>query len=288
MGRHLMGVHSNLRGLLRGARALALVALLVPVAACGLFDKDSVQIPDQPAEKIYNEALYLMNERQDYRAAAKRFEEVDRQHPYSEWSRKALLMSAYAFYEAKEYPEAINSAKRYIQMHPGSQDAAYAQFILGSAYYDQILDVTRDQKQTREAIAALEEVIRKYPNTEYAISAKRKIDVGRDTLAGKEMEIGRYYLNRRDFTGAINRFKVVVTQYQTTRHVEEALMRLTEGYMALGIVHEAQTAAAILGHNFPNSRWYKEAYSLVRSGGVEPREDQKSWISRAFRGLGLG
>jgi len=288
MGRHLMGVHSNLRGLLRGARALALVALLVPVAACGIFDKDSVQIPDQPAEKIYNEALYLLNERQDYRAAAKRFEEVDRQHPYSEWSRKALLMSAFAYYEAKEYPEAVNNAKRYITMHPGSPDAAYAQFILGSAYYDQILDVTRDQKQTREAIAALEEVIRKYPNTEYAISAKRKIDVGRDTLAGKEMEIGRFYLKRRDFTGAINRFKVVVTQYQTTRHVEEALMRLTEGYMALGIVHEAQTAAAILGHNFPNSRWYKESYTLVRSGGVEPREDQRSWISKAFRGLGLG
>lgn len=272
----------------KAAQALALVVLLLPAAGCGIFDKDSVQIPDQPAEKIYNEALYLLNERQDYRGAAKRFEEVERQHPYSEWSRKAMLMSAFSYYEGKEYDDAVNAAKRYVTMHPGSPDAPYAQFILGSAYYDRILDVSRDQKQTRQAISTLEEVIRKYPSTEYAISAKRKIDVARDTLAGKEMEVGRFYLKRRDYTGAINRFKVVVTQYQTTRHVEEALMRLTESYMALGIVNEAQTAAAILGHNFPDSRWYKEAYSLVRSGGLEPRENEGSWISKAFRRVGLG
>lgn len=271
-----------------GGRAAALLLAVAVLGGCSLFGKDAVQIPDQPAEKIYNEALYLLNERQDYRAAAKRFEEVDRQHPYSEWSRKALLMSAYAHYEAKDYEDAVTAAKRYLTMHPGSPDAAYAQFILGSAYYDQILDVSRDQKRTREAISALEEVIRKYPDTEYAISAKRKIEVSRDSLAAKEMGVGRFYLERRDFTGAINRFKVVVTQYQTTRHVEEALMRLAEAYMALGIVHEAQTAAAILGHNFPESRWYKEAYSLVKSGGLEPREDRASWISKAFRKIGLG
>jgi outer membrane protein assembly factor BamD len=288
MGLHIMGWQLNLPDQLGRARMLVLALLLIPLGGCGIFDKDTVQIPDQPAEKIYNEALYLLNERRDFAAAAKRFEEVDRQHPYSEWSRKALLMSAFAYYEAKEYDEAVTSAKRYMTMHPGSPDAPYAQFILGSAYYDRILDVSRDQKRTREAIAALEDVIRKYPNTEYAISAKRKIDVGRDQLAGKEMEVGRFYLQRRDYTGAVNRFKVVVTQYQTTRHVEEALMRLTESYMALGIVHEAQTAAAILGHNFPDSRWYKEAYSLVKSGGLEPRENQGSWISRAFRRVGLG
>jgi outer membrane protein assembly factor BamD len=272
----------------RLARTLAIAALAMSVAACGIFDKDTVQIPDQPAEKLYNEALYLLNERRDFQAAAKRFEEVDRQHPYSDWSRRAMLMSAYAYYEGKAYDEAINAARRYVAMHPATPEAAYAQFILGSAHYDQILDVSRDQKRTQEAISALEEVVRKYPDTEYAVSAKRKIDVGRDQLAGREMDVGRFYLKRRDFIGGINRFKVVVTQYQTTRHVEEALMRLTEGYMALGIVHEAQTAAAILGHNFPDSRWYQEAYSLVKSGGLEPREDRASWISRAFRGLGLG
>ena len=268
------------------ARLLAFVVCLAPLGACSFFDKDKVVIPDQPAEKIYNEALYLLNQEKNYKAAAKRFEEVDRQHPYSEWSRKALLLSAYAHYEARAYDEAIAAGRRYVTLHPATPDAAYAQFIVGSAYYDQIPDVSRDQSGTERAISTLEEVIRKYPNTEYAISAKRKLDVGRDQMAGKEMSVGRYYQEKRDFTAAINRFKVVVTQYQTTRHVEEALMRLAESYMALGIVEEAQTAAAVLGHNFPDSRWYRDAYSLVKSGGHEPRENRGSWISRAFKSLG--
>ena len=171
-------------------------------------------------------------------------------------------------------------------LHPGSSDAAYAQFLIGSSYYNQIPDVTRDQGRTEKAIAALEEVSRKYPDSEYAQDAKRKIEVARDQLAGKEMETGRYYLNRKDFGGAINRFKVVVTQFQTTRHVEEALERLTEAYMALGIVPEAQTAAAVLGHNFPDSRWYADAYKLVKTGGLEPSENKMSWISKAFSGFG--
>jgi outer membrane assembly lipoprotein YfiO len=166
-------------------RLLAL-ALVLPVGACSIFDKDTVQIPDQPADQIYNEALFLLNQKSDYKAAAKRFEEVDRQHPYSEWSRKALLMSAYAYYEAREYDDAVSAARRYVTLHPASPDAAYAQFIIGSSHYDQIPDVTRDQKRTEEAIKALEEVIRKYPNTEYAISAKRKLDVGRDQIAGDQ------------------------------------------------------------------------------------------------------
>jgi outer membrane protein assembly factor BamD len=283
MGLGLLG--SRRSGIARVA-ALAFCAALL--GACSLFNKEAAVAPDMPADKLYNEALYLLNQKKDYKAAAKRFEEVDRQNPYSEWSRKALLMSAYAYYEGREYDDAVSAAKRYVALHPGTPDTAYAQFIIGSAFYDQIPDVTRDQKRTRDAIKALEEVITKYPNTEYAISAKRKLDVGRDQLAGKEMTVGRYYLDRRDYTGAINRFKVVVTQYQTTRHVEEALMRLAECYMALGIVQEAQTAAAVLGHNFPESRWYKDAYRLVRSGGLEPREDQGSWISRAFKKVGLG
>jgi outer membrane protein assembly factor BamD len=274
------------------ARCLALAILVAPVAACGsfggLFGGGDVQIPDDPADKLYNEGLYLLNTKKDYKAAAKRFEEVDRQHPYSEWARKALLMSAFAYYEGREYNEAVSAAKRYVTLHPASADAPYAQYIMGSAYFDQIPDITRDQAGTEKAVAALDEVARKYPNTEYAVSAKKKLEIARDQLAGKEMNVGRYYLEKRDYTGAINRFKVVVTQYQTTRHVEEALMRLAEAYMALGIVGEAQTAAAVLGHNFPDSRWYKDAYALVKSGGLEPRETQGSWISRAFRKVGLG
>ena len=189
-------------------------------------------------------------------------------------------MQAYAYYEAKEFDESISAAKRYVTLHPGSGDAAYAQFLIASSYFEEIPDITRDQGRTEKAMQALEEVARKYPTTEYATSAKKKLEVARDQLAGKEMLIGRWYLDRKDYTGAINRFKTVVTQYQTTRHVEEALMRLTESYMALGIVPEAQTAAAVLGHNFPDSPWYKDAYNLVRGGGAEPSEN-KDFLARA-------
>jgi outer membrane protein assembly factor BamD len=271
----------------RFARAVAMIVLAASLGACSsfnLFNKDDTP-PDLPAERLYNEGLYLLNARHNPKAAVKKFEEVDRQHPYSELARKSLIMSSYAYYEAGEYDDCVAAAKRYITLHPGSPDAAYAQFLIASSYYDEIPDITRDQSRTEKALNALDEVIRKYPTTEYANSAKQKIEVARDQLAGKEMQIGRYYLNKKDYTGAINRFKVVVTRYQTTRHVEEALERLTESYMALGIVEEAQTAAAVLGHNFPDSIWYKHAYTLVKTGGVEPRENQASWISKAFKGI---
>ena len=250
-----------------------------------MFAKKDDTPPDEPADRLYNEGLYLLNAKKDARDAVKKFEEVDRQHPYSEWARKSLLMSAYAYYQAGEYDDCVNAAKRYVTLHPGSKDAAYAQYLIASSYFEEIPDVTRDQARTERALAALEEVIRKYPTTEYANSSKLKIEVARDQLAGKEMEIGRYYLKKKDYTGAINRFKVVVTKYQTTRHVEEALMRLTESYMALGVVEEAQTAAAVLGHNFPDSQWYKHAYAVVKTGGVEPKENEGSWISKAFKGI---
>jgi outer membrane protein assembly factor BamD len=274
--------------------AVGLIVLAAPLAGCGtgaLWDKFMAKdetFVDEPADKLYNEGLYMLNEKRDTRAAMKKFEEVDRQHPYSDWARKSLLMSAYASYEAGNYDECISAANRYISLHPGSSDAAYAQYLIAVSNFDQIPDITRDQGRTEKAIAALEEVIRKYPNSEYTASAKKKIEVARDQLAGREMNVGRYYMERRDYTAAINRFKVVVTRYQTTRHVEEALARLTEAYMAIGIVGEAQTAAAVLGHNFPDSRWYKDAYNLVKSGGVEPSENQGSYISKAFRKLGLG
>lgn len=263
------------------SRAFAFMLVAFALAACAS-DKE-LTIPDEPADKLYNEGLYLLQQKREYREAAKKFEEVDRQHPYSDWARKALLMQAYSYYEAKEYDDSITAAKRYVAMHPGSPDAAYAQYLIGSSYYEVIPDVTRDQQRTEQAMRELEQVMRRYPNTEYAASAKKKLDVARDQLAGKEMMIGRFYLTKKDFSGAINRFKLVVTQYQTTRHVEEALMRLTEAYMALGIVQEAQTAAAVLGHNFPDSPWYQNAYQLVQSGGLQPAENKQSWISKLFQ-----
>jgi outer membrane protein assembly factor BamD len=282
--------------------ALWLVVLAIPASGCSslsetwdstkesvgkVFSKDDTFV-EEPAEKLYNEGLYLMNERGDSKGASKKFEEVDRQHPYSDLARKSLLMSAYAFYKANDYDSCIGAATRYVTLHPGSPDAAYAQFLIAASHYDQIPDVTRDQSRTEKAIAALEEVVRKYPTSEYAVSAKQKLQAARDQLAGREMNVGRYLLQKRNYTGAINRFKTVVTQYQTTRHVEEALARLTEAYMAAGVVSEAQTAAAVLGHNFPDSPWYKDAYNLVKSGGVEPAENQGSWISKASKKLGLG
>jgi outer membrane protein assembly factor BamD len=274
--------------------AAGLSVLAITLSGCGtgaiwdkFFAKDDTFV-EEPADKLYNEGLFLMNDKHDAKAASKKFEEVDRQHPYSDWARKSLLMSAYAFYNAGDYDSCIGAATRYVTLHPGSPDAAYAQYLIAASHYDQIPDVSRDQGRTEKAIAALEEVVRKYPTSEYAVTAKAKLEGARDQLAGKEMEIGRYNLAKRNYTAAINRFKTVVTQYQTTRHVEEALARLTEAYMAIGIVGEAQTAAAVLGHNFPDSRWYKDAYNLVKSGGVEPSENTGSYISKAFKKLGLG
>lgn len=274
--------------------AFGLMILATPLSGCGTgaiwdkyFAKDEVFV-DEPADKLYNEGLFLLNKKNDRKAAVKKFEEVDRQHPYSDWARKSLLMSAYASYESGDYDECISSANRYVALHPGSPDAAYAQYLIAASNFDQIPDINRDQTRTEKAIASLEEVIRKYPTSEYATSAKKKIEAARDQLAGREMNVGRYYMQKKDYTAAINRYKVVVTQYQTTRHVEEALARLTEAYMAIGIVSEAQTAAAVLGHNFPDSAWYKDAYNLVKSGGVEPAVNKDSWMSRAFKRVGLG
>jgi outer membrane protein assembly factor BamD len=274
--------------------AALLIVLALPLSGCGtgalwdkFFAKDDT-FDDQPADKLYNEGLYLLNEKKDIKGAEKKFESVDKEHPYSDWARKSLLMSAYAYYSAGDYDNCIGSATRYVTLHPGSPDAAYAQYLIAASHYDQIPDISRDQGRTEKAIAALEEVVRKYPTSEYAVSAKAKIQAARDQLAGKEMDIGRYYLDHKDYTAAINRFKTVVTRYQTTREVEEALARLTEAYMAIGIVGEAQTAAAVLGHNFPDSRWYQDAYNLVKSGGLEPSENPGSWISRSFKRMVLG
>jgi outer membrane protein assembly factor BamD len=267
------------------AGCVALVLVTAPLIGCSLFNKDDDAVPDTPADKLYNEGLFLVNDKQDYKQAAKKFDQVDRENPYSDWARKALLMEAFADYQADQYDDCIDAAKRYVTLHPASPDAAYAQYLIASSYYDQILDVSRDQERAQKAIDAFEEVVHKYPNSQYAIAAKQKVEMARDQLAGKELAIGRFYLQKHDYLGAINRFKVVVTQYQTTREVEEALERLTEAYLALGITDEAQTAAAVLGHNFPDSPWYKDAYNLLKGHGQEPNENKASWISRAFKKL---
>lgn len=274
------------RGFLPLVRA-ALLVLALPLAACSMFQKQEEVVPEQPADVLYNQALYSLNQG-DRTAAAKQFVEVDKQHPYSNYAGKAILMTSYTYYRQGKWDDAINNAKRYLTLHPASPDAAYAQYLIAMSYYNEIPDVYRDQKDTKRAMDALNELIVKYPDSEYAIESKKRLDIAQDQLAAKEMQVGRYYLGRRDYIAAINRFKTVITQYQTTRHVEEALERVAEAYMALGIVSEAQTAAAVLGRNYPDSQWYKDAYTLVTSGGVAPRENDESWISKAFRKIGMG
>lgn len=264
-------------------RRLSFVAMVGLLAACNTSTEGTKDAfaDDQPAGTLYNEGLAYLNAGK-LGDAVKSFDEVDRQHPYSEWARKALIMSAFASYRRGRLDDTVQSANRYLTLYPGSPDAAYARYLIGSSYFKQIPDVTRDQDATKRAMASLQEVIDRYPESEYATDAKSKIIVARDQLAGKEMQVGRYYLERREYIAAINRFKVVIADYQDTRHVEEALERLVEANLAMGLASEAQTAAAVLGHNFPDSTWYQDAYKLLQSGGLEPREDKGSWISQLF------
>ena len=267
------------------ARWALLGMALVGLAACSKSTEGTPDAfaDDQPAGALYNEGLAYMNGGK-LKDATKSFDEVDRQHPYSEYARKALIMSTFTSYKRGDFDTAISSGKRYLALYPGSPDAAYATYLMGLSYFRRIPDVTRDQDMTRKALAAFEEIVNNYPESEYVVDAKAKVLVCRDQLAGKEMQVGRYYLEQRNYLAAINRFKVVVTQYQTTRHVEEALERLVEANLALGLSGEAQTATAVLGHNFPDSPWYQDAYKLLKTGGLEPRENAGSWISKVFAG----
>ncbi len=258
------------------------------VSSLNPFDRPEVYKPEivaeVPADRLYNEGLARL-QNGDSEGASKKFDEIDKSAPFSPYAKKGLILAAYTNYQANKWEEAITASRRFIAQNPASPDAAYAQYIMAMSYFNQIPDATRDQERTERAIVALEELVTKYPRSEYVLDAKEKLLVARDQLAGKEMNVGRYYLEKRNYTGAVNRFRDVITKYQTTRHVEEALMRLTEAYMALGITNEAQTAAAVLGHNFPDSPWYKDSYVLLESGGLAPREDRGSYISRAFQGF---
>ena len=257
--------------------AIAIAALAL--ASCAEKKDDYVE---RPVEDLYNSAMDELLDA-DYTKAAKDFDEVDRQHPYSVWATKAQLMSAYALYQQGKYDESIVAADRFIQLHPGHRDVAYAYYLKALDYYIQIADVGRDQKTTQQAMNALGEVVRRFPDTQYARDARLKMDLARDHLAGKEMEIGRWYESRGDYLAAINRFKRVIDDYQTTTHVPEALERLTECYLALGLTDEARRTAAVLGYNYPGSHWYEDTYALVTNGGGPAvASSQKGWVARVF------
>lgn len=259
--------------------ALLLLGVTLLVSACGSDGRP--EYVEKPVEELYNEAFEAL-EKRTYTQAALRFDEVERQHPYSQWARRSMLMSAYAYYMSNKYDDAILAAERFIALHPGNKDVGYAYYLKAISFYEQIVDVGRDQKITEQALSSLDEVIRRFPESEYARDSRLKIDMARDHLAGKELTIGRYYLRRGQHIAAINRFRNVVERYQTTSHVPEALHRLVESYMALGIQKEAQTAAAVLGYNFPGEEWYQDSYALLKEEDLEPAVDNRSWIARAW------
>lgn len=259
-------------------RRVFLAAFLLSVAACGA---KPINYEEASVDVIYNDAFKSLR-KHDFNEAALKFEEIERQHPYSVWARRSILMSAYSYYLSNKYSDSIIATERYIGLHPGTSEVAYAYYLKAICYYEQISDVGRDQKSTEEAKKALDNVVRRFPNTEYARDARLKLDMTRDHLAGKELAIGRYYLKRQQYVAAINRFRTVIEQYQTTSHVPEALHRLTEAYLALGIKREAQTAAAVLGYNYPGSLWYEDSYKLLAQAELKPKEDTGSWISHVW------
>src|SRR5262245_33865608 len=272
-------------------RAVSLAVCLVVFAAAAmtvgcsssadLLAKKALN-PDPP-DKMYTQADSLLN-KGAYSDAAKRFEDLDRDHPYAPEARRAMVMAAYAYYKAGKFPEAIAAGKRYTTMHPGTKDAALAHHIVASANFDDIRDPHRDQTSTRKALSELKLLVQRYPDSPYTQQAINRIRIAEDILAAHEMTIGRWHLDRKLYPGAINRFKVVVSDYQTTPQVEEALFRLVEANLTLGVVPEAQAAGAVLGHNFPNSQWYKQAHTLLKSSGARPEIKGDNWFTRTLKG----
>ncbi len=253
-----------LRTTLRPIALIALAAIALPLAGCATSkNKADTKYVARDVNVLYNSARDRLD-RHQYKLAALLFDEVERQHPYSIWARRAQLMSSFSYYLARQYPESIASAQRFLSIHPGNRDAPYALYLVGIDYYEQIEDVTRDQKITQQALDAMGELIRRYPDSDYAADARLKVDLINDHLAGKEMEIGRFYQRRHEWLASVIRFRKVIDSYDTTSHAPEALMRLTESYLALGIPDEAKRAAAVLGANYPGSKWYERAYALVK------------------------
>ncbi|MEM9733542.1 MAG: outer membrane protein assembly factor BamD [Pseudomonadota bacterium] len=271
----------------RKTRISAVLALgaAVALAACSKDkDIDAFVDPTVPADQLYNEALANIDAGNVVQAKRK-LKKLDRQHPYSAFAKKSGVMSTYLAYKSGDYPEAIAQGRRFVQLYPANSEAPYALYLIGMSYYRQMNDVTRDQSAARNSYKAMNDLVERYPDSEYVEDAKRKMRIANDQLAGKEMLVGRYYQERKEFLGAVNRFRTVVEKYENTRHIEEALARLVETYYALGLTSEAQTAAAVLGHNFPDSQWYRDSYALLEKGGLRPLENQGSWISRAAQSI---
>ena len=286
-GRQTVMATTTIRTLVARSRtaATASVIALAAVAAGCSTTEETIDLTNyvadvEPADALYNQGLANLNAG-NLSEATRKFEAVDRQHPYTEYGRRSLVMGAFTQYRRGNYQDAINSSQRYLQLYPTSEDAAYAQYIIGLSHWRQIKDVTQDQSDARRTVEAMSEVVQRWPESEYVEDAQEKIRYARDQLAGKEMQVGRYYLERREYVAAAKRFRNVVENYGNTRQVEEALARLTETYYAMGLASEAQAAAAVLGHNFPDSEWYRDSYALLQSGGLEPRENSGSWLSRA-------
>ena len=255
---------------IRTPLALTASLLALSITACQAGNRnEEIAYVERPVERIYNLALTELDKR-DYVEAVALFNEVERQHPYSEWARRSALMSAYASYEARRYDDAISTAQRFIALNPAADDAAYAYYLIGVSYFDQIVDVGRDQNTTELAKASLTDVVRRFPESDYARDAGLKLDMVEDQLAGKEMEIGRWYLRRNQHLAAVNRFRTVVKDYETTGHTPEALHRLVETYLSLGLKQEALAAGAVLGYNYPNSVWYRDSHRLLTGQGLDP------------------
>ena len=259
----------------------ALLATLGITACSSTGDKQDDDVETASVEVLYERANKAM-EAENYKEATKFYEEVERQHPYSEWSIRAQLMAAYSSYLGQSYEEAVTALDRYIQLHPGAPDVDYAYYLKALSFYEQISDVRRDQEMTMNAVRALNALISRFPNSEYARDATLKRDLTMDHLAGKEMEIGRYYLNRGHTNAAINRFRSVIANFQTTSHVPEALHRLVEAYMTLGLKNEAYQVAAVLGHNYPGSKWYERSYELLDDAQRQKMVDERGFIERTM------
>lgn len=268
---------------IRTAGRVGSVVLVLALAACGGRAAREPALENFTAEEIYKRGEWELENSSKGAEAARYFGEVERLYPYSEWAKRALIMQAFAYHKDKDYENSRATAQRFIDFYPGDEDAAYAQYLLALSYYDQIDEIGRDQGLTFQALQALRTVIERYPDSEYAKSAILKFDLAFDHLAAKEMEIGRYYLRRGHWTAAINRFRVVVEQYQTTTHTPEALHRLVEGYLSLGLNDEAQTAGAILGHNFQSTEWYQDSYALLTGRGLRPEAAGDSWLRKIYR-----
>ncbi|MES1200606.1 MAG: outer membrane protein assembly factor BamD [Pseudomonadota bacterium] len=271
-------------------RALSMVVLATGLAACAGHHRrqqESLQFQEEPVATLYNEGANYLDQKR-WQDAVHSFQEVERQHPYSSWARRSMLMEAYANYQANKYDDAIEDAQRFLELHPGNENAPYAYYLISICQFERILDVGRDQATTEHALQALQDVVRRYPDTPYARDATLKIDMVYDQLAGKEMAVGRFYLLHDQHLAAINRFRNVVENpnYQRTSHVPEALHRLVEAYLSIGMTDEAQRMAAILGHNFPGSVWYQRSYALMTAHNVavvpEDEAQRRGWFSRTF------